>query len=114
MAIRLQRRSRTGGVEHHRTAAVHDRARHAAIRLDPPTSSRESRLDFTGSYEDVSGDPNRDNRFVASITLTQEINDNFNLPITLSYANKEKYLTDVDKKLSVNFGVSYKLPDLTQ
>ena len=86
----------------------------AGRRLDPPTSSRESRLDFTGSYEDVSGDPNRDNRFVASITLTQEINDNFNLPITLSYANKEKYLTDVDKKLSVNFGVSYKLPDLTQ
>lgn len=79
-------------------------------RLDPATSSRERRIDFTAAYENVSDDPNRDDRLVGSFTYTQELTDQLTLPITVTYANHPKYLTDDDgDKFGVHFAVSYKL-----
>jgi hypothetical protein len=85
----------------------------AGRRFDPPSSSRERRIDITASYENVSDDPNRDDRLVGSITWTQELSDKMSLPITLSYANKSKYLPDNDKHLSAHFAISYKLPKMS-
>ena len=83
----------------------------AGRRLDPPSSSRERRIDITAGYENVSDNPNLDDRIVASVTWTQEITDTFSLPITLSYANKSQYLPEDDHDLSAHFAVSYKLPN---
>jgi len=82
-------------------------------RLDPPTSSRERRIDFTGSYENVDGDSNKDDRLVASLTYTQELTDTFSLPITLTFANKKRFLTDEHgDRLGVHLAIAYKLPKL--
>jgi hypothetical protein len=81
-------------------------------RFDPPTSTRERRIDFTGSYQNVSDDEELNDRLVASVTYTQEITDSFTLPITLTYANNEKHLTEEDgDRLGVHFAISYKLPN---
>jgi hypothetical protein len=85
----------------------------AGRRLDPPSSSHERRIDITASYENVTGDATRDDRFVAAVTYTQELNDNMSFPVSFTYANQPKYLGAVDDKLGVHFGISYKLPDLT-
>ena len=82
----------------------------AGRRFDPPSSSRERRVDISASYENVSDDPTLDDRLIASVTWTQEITDTFSLPITLSYANKSKYLPEDDHDLSAHFAISYKLP----
>jgi hypothetical protein len=82
----------------------------AGRRFDPPSSTRERRIDVTASYENVSNDPNLEDRLIASVTWTQEITNTFSLPITLSYANKSKYLPEDDHDLSAHFAISYKLP----
>jgi hypothetical protein len=82
----------------------------AGRRFDPPSSGRERRIDVTASYENVSDDPNLQDRIIASVTWTQEITNTFSLPITLSYANKSKYLPEDDRDLSAHFAISYKLP----
>lgn len=77
------------------------------IKTSDTTSGR---IDVSASYEDVSGDPLRDNRFVASATYTQKINDMLTIPISLVYANRDQYLSNVDSKLNAHFGLIYKLP----
>lgn len=81
----------------------------AGRNMDSASSSRQRRIDIAASYENVTGDPNRDDRLVATFTWTQELNDNVYLPITLTFANKEKYLGAQDDQFGVHFGVSYKL-----
>jgi hypothetical protein len=82
-------------------------------RLDPPTSSRERRFDFTGSYENVDKDPNRDDKLVLSATYTQELTDTFTLPITITFANKKKFLPNENTdRIGVHFAISYKLPKM--
>jgi hypothetical protein len=73
-------------------------------------TSTTGRLDFSASYEDVSGDPLKDDRFVASATYTQKINDMLSIPISLVYANHDQYLSNVNEKLNAHFGLIYKLP----
>jgi hypothetical protein len=73
-------------------------------------SGSTGRLDFSASYEDVSGDPLKDDRFVASATYTQKINDTLSIPISLVYANHDQYLSNVNEKLNAHFGLIYKLP----
>lgn len=83
----------------------------AGRRLNDVTSSRERRIDITGSYEDVTDDPARDNRLVIAATWTQELSDNLTLPITVTYANKERFIGDVNDKFGMHFGISYKIPN---
>jgi hypothetical protein len=85
----------------------------AGRRFDPPSSTRERRIDVTASYENVTDDPNLEDRIIASVTWTQEITNTFSLPITLSYANKSQFLPEDDHDLSAHFAVSYKLPTTT-
>jgi hypothetical protein len=85
----------------------------AGRRLDDATSSRERRIDIAASYENVTGDPTRDDRLVVVGTWTQELSDNIYLPITFTWANKEQYLGAQNDKLGVHFGISYKLTDQT-
>ncbi len=71
---------------------------------------RNGRVDLSASYENVSGDPAKDNRFVASVTYTQKINDSLSIPLSLIFANREQFLSNVDEKLNAHFGIVYKLP----
>jgi hypothetical protein len=70
----------------------------------------EGRFDLNVAYEDNSADANLKDRLIASAIYTQKINDTVLLPIGIVYANHARYLTDVDRKLSVHFGLVYKLP----
>jgi hypothetical protein len=53
--------------------------------------------------------PPRD-RLVASVTFTQKLSDTMSIPVSLIYANHAQFLSNVDKKLNVHFGLIYKLP----
>jgi hypothetical protein len=77
----------------------------------PSQRIKDARLDLAVNYDNVSNDPNRKDRLVASITFSQKINDTLTLPISLTYANHEKFLPETDRKLGVHFGISYKIPD---
>lgn len=80
------------------------------VPMGSESGSTTGRLDFSASYENVTGDPLKNNRFVASATYTQKINDMLSIPVSLVYANKEQYLSNVNEKLNAHFGVLYKLP----
>jgi hypothetical protein len=80
--------------------------RYLSINQDGQQSTR---LDVSASWENVSDDPERQDRGVASVTFTQRINDDLSIPIALVYANHSKFKGEVDKDLSAHFGLSYKL-----
>lgn len=60
------------------------------------------------SYEDVSGDATRQDRFVITGTLAQRVTDDMSLELTAVWANKPEYLGEVDEKLGARAGVRYK------
>lgn len=66
-----------------------------------------ARLDLEAKYEDVSGDPMRQSRFVATLTLTQAVTDGADLSISAVYANKPEYLGEVDQEVSARFGLKW-------
>lgn len=80
------------------------------VPMGSDSGSTTGRLDFSASYENVSGDPLKNSRFVASATYTQKINDMLSIPVSLVFANKEQYLSNVNEKLNAHFGLVYKLP----
>lgn len=70
---------------------------------------KNSRIDVGVNYENVSNDPTKRDRFVASVTFSQKLSDSMTLPLSVTYANHAKYLTDPDRKLGIHFGISYKI-----
>ncbi|MGZ8710882.1 MAG: hypothetical protein ACXW28_11730 [Thermoanaerobaculia bacterium] len=76
----------------------------------PDKSTKRGRLDFSLTYDDVTDDPLRNDRLIASITYTQRAGEELQFPITLMYASDSDYLTNVDRKLNAHFGISYKVP----
>jgi hypothetical protein len=70
---------------------------------------RDTRLDVSGSYENFSNDPKKHDRGVVSVIVTTKISDTMSLPFGIEYANHGTYLTDVDKKLNVHFGLIYRM-----
>jgi hypothetical protein len=70
---------------------------------------RDTRLDVSGSYENFSNDPKKKDRGVLSVIVTTKISDSMSLPFGIAYANHGTYLTDVDKKLNVHFGLVYRM-----
>lgn len=68
------------------------------------------RFDAKANYEDYGTDPTRQRRAVASVAYTQKINKDWSIPIGLTWANREEFVGDVQKKLSAHLGLSYKLP----
>jgi hypothetical protein len=78
---------------------------------DPTKRERSGRLELSLSYDDVSGDKNRQDRLIGRLTYSQRMSENVFIPISLAYANHGDYLTNVDRKLNAHFGIAYKLPE---
>ena len=72
---------------------------------------RSGRLELTLSYDDVSDDKERNDRFIGKLTYSQRINDKLFLPVSITYANHAEYLGEVNHKLNAHFGIANKLPD---
>lgn len=67
-----------------------------------------ARFDLEAKYDDVTGDPMRQSRFVATLTVSQKMTDNTVLSLSAVYAEKPEYLGEVDEKVSANFGIKWK------
>ncbi len=68
------------------------------------------RIDLTGQYDNFSDDPAHKDRLAVALTYTQQVSDNFSLPIGIVYANHAEFLNDVQKKFSAHFALQYKIP----
>jgi hypothetical protein len=75
---------------------------------------RKNGFDLKVSYENVTGDKDKDNRFVASATYSHKMSDTMTMPIGIVYANHENdpAFKDTDRKLAMHFGLVFKMPDL--
>lgn len=85
----------------------------AAIGWDvyrPEEIDKRGRLELSATYDTVTGDPNRDDRFIGKLTYSQRISDGTYAPISLVYASKADYLTNVDRRLNAHFGIAFKIP----
>jgi hypothetical protein len=67
------------------------------------------RVDLSALYIHHHDDPNRENRFVGSATYTQRINAALSLAAGVSYADKPDFLNEVQRKVTANFGLRYRL-----
>jgi hypothetical protein len=82
-------------------------------RSDPTADG--SRFDVEAKYEDVSDDPTRTDRFVATATLTHRLadmtslGDGLVLTTSLVYANHHEYLPTTDRELSAHLGLKLKV-----
>jgi hypothetical protein len=72
------------------------------------TGDQPMRLDFVGRYEDVSDDPLRRDRGVATLTVTRQFGD-MAVPFGIVYANHGQYLGEVDEQLSAHLGIKFDL-----
>lgn len=68
-----------------------------------------SRLDLALSYEDISDDPSRQDRGLASATLSYPVARGFYLSFGAVYATKPEFRGDVDEELSARAGLVYKV-----
>jgi hypothetical protein len=75
------------------------------------TTLKDARFDVAVNYANISNDPTKKDRFVASLTFSQKISETMTLPLSLTYANHTEYLPQTDRRLGVHFGISYKVPD---
>lgn len=66
------------------------------------------RLDLSAGYEDVRKDPARNDRFVATGTITVRLSDTLQLPVGLVYANRPEYVGEVDKNLGAHIGLVFR------
>ena len=65
------------------------------------------RIDLMDKYEDVSDDPMRQDRLVASLTLTRKLGD-IDRPVR-DRLHEPHFLTDVDKQVSAHIGLKFDL-----
>lgn len=79
----------------------------AAYGLYLDQAAKKRRLDFSFGWENVSSDPTRKDRMVASVAVTNLVSKNLSVPIGIVYANHEKFLGEVDEKWSAHFGLNY-------
>ncbi len=75
---------------------------------DPAGGDQPVRVDFVGSYENVSNDPQRQDRGVATLTITRKFG-NLTVPLGIVYANHGEFLGDVNKQLSAHVGLKFDL-----
>lgn len=71
---------------------------------------KDARFDVAINYDNVSGDPKKTDRLVASVTYSHKVSDKLTPLLSLTYANHADYLPQTDHKLGVHFGLSYKIP----
>lgn len=78
--------------------------------LDPfQAVSQLTRLDVIASYEDVSNDPKRQDRGIATATLSRQLSREWVLAVGLVYATKPEFRGAADKDLSLRLGLNYKI-----
>lgn len=75
--------------------------------------SEPLRLDLVAKYEDVSDDPQRRDRGVATLTVTRQFGD-LAVPFGIVYANHGEYLGEVDEQFSAHLGLKFDLEGLAQ
>jgi hypothetical protein len=83
-------------------------AGYGRIFQEDKAAQTSTRLDFVASYENVSNDPMRQNRLLATLTVTRKTKD-FSIPFGVVYANRSEFLTDVNRKLSAHVGLKFDL-----
>lgn len=86
-----------------KTIAALGWSRNFAGLQDQPT-----RLDVVARYEDVSDDPARRDRLVATASFELKVGQ-LDVPVGVVYANHGEYLGDVDEQLSAHLGLRFKL-----
>lgn len=65
-------------------------------------------LDLVAEYDDVSNDPARRDRGVATLTVTRKFGG-VSVPFGIVYANHGRFLGDVDERLSTHLGLRFDL-----
>lgn len=78
------------------------------LRLDD-AGEEESRFDFEATYDDVTGDPEKQSRFLAAATVTQRLVDDMALSLSVVYADEPEYRGEVDEEFSARAGLRYKI-----
>jgi hypothetical protein len=79
--------------------------------------SRDRRLELDATYDDVSDDPSRQDRFVAKLSWVEKLSGlaqavaGSDLVVTLVYADKPEFRGEVDKDLGLRFGLKWSLGD---
>ncbi|HYN82318.1 MAG TPA: hypothetical protein VES88_12510 [Gemmatimonadaceae bacterium] len=76
-----------------------------------PVPDQTARIDAEIRYRYSDDETVREKRWVGTVTLTQKINDQSDGILTLKWANKAEFLGDVDHKVRLNLGYSYKVSD---
>lgn len=86
--------------------------------------NENGRIDLAVNYEDTTVSETTDlipidaaleppqavrDRFVASATYTYQLSNNMAIPLSLVYANHAAYLGEVDRKLNMHVGVTFKM-----
>lgn len=75
------------------------------------TSPKKARWDLAlDGQRNTEGTIRTKNRWVASWTLSLPLNEQVQIPLTVTWANKPEFLTDQRKQYGVHFGLSYRLP----
>jgi hypothetical protein len=72
---------------------------------------KDARFDLAINYWNISNDPTKKDRFVASLTFSQKVSETMTLPLSITYANHTQYVPQTDRRVGINFGVSYKIPN---
>jgi hypothetical protein len=68
-----------------------------------------ARFDLEVRYDDASGDPMRQDRLVATATVSQKMSDRSVMSISVVWADEPQYLGEVDEELSANLGLKWSL-----
>ncbi|MEE8526068.1 MAG: hypothetical protein V3T72_19190, partial [Thermoanaerobaculia bacterium] len=79
-----------------------------SLRLDKD-GMELTRFDLEASYDDVTGETEKQARFVSTANLTQKINDSMSLAIGVVYASRPEYRGEVDEELSARAGIKISL-----
>jgi hypothetical protein len=68
-----------------------------------------ARLDVMVGYDDATGDPMRQSRWLAHATLSQKTSEKSAVSLSLVWAENPEYLGEVDEALSTNLGLKWQL-----
>jgi|CXWL01.1.fsa_nt_gi hypothetical protein len=81
----------------------------AGLGLYVIREGQQGRLEFSGQAFYTKDEPARQNRVLFSATYTQKVSGGMSLVAGVSWASKPEFLSDVQKKLSGQVGLRYKL-----
>lgn len=89
----------------------------AALAVGRRVSEKQrTRFDLEAKYEDASGDPERNDRLVSTLSWTQKLSDQLatlaggsNLVVALVYASRPEYRGEVDDELSLRAGLKWSI-----